>query len=118
MDGLPVQAAGFGLPVLVADRGPHILEGLNIELALLGSERRTERSCNVRNAAAIAKPRASFSSFLLENLGAQRAADDGQRRQEDEQHTSDCANSALNLAGSFNACATEFEPASFAGNWL
>ncbi len=40
MDGLPIQAARLGLPVLIADGGPHIFEGLDVELPLLGSERR------------------------------------------------------------------------------
>ena len=41
VDRLPVQTARLGLPVLVADRGPHILEGLDIELPLFGRERRS-----------------------------------------------------------------------------
>ena len=40
VDGLPVQAARLGLPMLVADGGPHVLEGLKIELPLFRRERR------------------------------------------------------------------------------
>ena len=35
---LPIQTARVGLPVLVADRRPHILKGLEAELALLPSK--------------------------------------------------------------------------------
>ncbi len=41
VDRLPVQTARLSLPVLVADGGPHIFEGLNIELPLLRSQRRS-----------------------------------------------------------------------------
>ena len=40
VDGLPVETARLDLPVLVADGGPYIFEGLNIELPLFRSERR------------------------------------------------------------------------------
>jgi len=43
VDRLPVQAAGLGLPVLVAYRGPDSLEGVQIQLAARlgeGGERR------------------------------------------------------------------------------
>src|SRR5580704_7920930 len=46
VDRLPVQAAGLGLPVLVADRGPHVLERLDIELPLFRRERRSYRTSN------------------------------------------------------------------------
>ncbi len=36
---LPIQAARLGLPMLVADCRPDVLEGLQAELALLGRER-------------------------------------------------------------------------------
>ena len=45
VDRLPIQAAGIGLPVLVANGGPHVLEGLDVELPLFRRERRSERNC-------------------------------------------------------------------------
>ena len=44
VDGLPIQAAGHDLPVLVANGGPHVLERLDVQLALFGSESRLERN--------------------------------------------------------------------------